>query len=78
LKIPYRYRPGGGFLLLIAIVALVIAFGAWGLKEPPLERTWRLLEQEDQGQVLDDEDSAFLDQALRTYPGIAPAKGEVK
>ena len=70
MKIPYRYRPGTGFLLLIVVTVLVVAFALWGLSEPPLERTWRLLEQVDHGHVLSADEFAFMDEALRSYPGI--------
>lgn len=70
MKIPYRYRPGGGFLLLIAVGALVVAFAVWGFRTPPLERAWRLLEQVDHGYVLSADEVAFMDEALRAYPGI--------
>ncbi len=70
MRIPYRYRPGGGFIFLVLVLAGLIAFGTWGFNEPPLDRAWRLLEGVDHGLVLTDDDRGFLDEALRRYPGI--------
>ena len=72
MRIPYRYRPGGGFILLVVVIALVSAFFAWGLSEPDLDRFWFLKQRVEQHVIeLDDEELAFLDEMLRRHRVMA-------
>jgi hypothetical protein len=45
LKIPYKYRPGWGFLVLSLSVVLTVAFLAFGLQRAPLDACWLLQER---------------------------------
>jgi hypothetical protein len=72
MRIPYRYRPGAGFVLLVVVTALVSAFLAWGLGEPDLDRFWFLKQMAEQHAIeLDDEELAFLDGMIRTHGVMA-------
>lgn len=72
MRIPYRHRPGGGFILLVVVTALVTAFFAWGLGEPDLDRFWFLKQRAEQHVIeLDDEELAFLDGMMRRHGVMA-------
>ncbi len=72
MKIPYRYRPGAGFILLVAVTALVSAFFAWGFAEPALDRVWFLKQRAEQHMIeLDDEQLSFLDRMMREHRVLA-------
>jgi len=71
-RIPYRHRPGAGFVLLVVVTALVSAFFAWGFMQPDLDRVWFLKQRAEQHAIeLDDEQLAFLDRMFRTYRVLA-------
>ena len=42
MTIPYRARPGAGFVVLSLSLLGAISFFAWGLRTPPLDEVWRL------------------------------------
>ena len=72
MKIPYRYRPGAGFVLLVVVTAMVSAFFVWGFTEPDLDRVWFLKQRTEQHKiVLDDEELAFLDGMMRQHRVMA-------
>ncbi len=72
MRIPYRSRPGAGFILLVAVTALVSAFFAWGFSEPDLDRLWFLKQGIEQHRIVPDgEQLAFLDGMLRRHRVLA-------
>lgn len=71
--IPYRKRPGSGFLLLVTTVVCSAVFVAWGLQTPPLEEVWAMhLELElGERQKLSREEFDLFQDALTNYPDLA-------
>ncbi len=45
MKIPYRYRAGWGFVVLVLSGLLTVAFLAFGFRQPPLDSCWLLQER---------------------------------
>lgn len=43
MRIPYKYRPSFGFILLVFIWIFVAVFFLWGYSEPDLDVAWRVL-----------------------------------
>ncbi len=71
--IPYRKRPGSGFLLLVATAVCSVVFIAWGLRTPPLEEVWTMhleLELGERQQLSREEFDLFQD-VLNSYPDLA-------
>ncbi len=71
--IPYRKRPGSGFLLLVATAVCSLVFVAWGLRTPPLEEVWAMhleLELGERQKLSHDEFDLFQD-VLSRYPDLA-------
>lgn len=73
MKTPYAYRPGGGFLLLVSVVAATIAFAAWGLAAPALEQVWRMDIELGSGArgPLDAQERALLQGVITRHPAVA-------
>ena len=71
--IPYRKRPGSGFLLLVATAVCSVVFIAWGLRTPPLEEVWAMhLELElGERQRLSGEEFDLFQDVLNSYPDLA-------
>jgi len=64
--------PGGGFLLLVASWGGLAAFLAWGLVEPDLDRSWRVLHEADRGAgMISPEDVRVLDRSIALHPEVA-------
>ena len=68
-------RPSLGFSLVVATYALSIAFFAWGLSTPPLDRVWQLHHELKIGRVykLSKEDRSLLSATMREHPALASA-----
>lgn len=63
--IPWRKKPGAGFVVLVISLVLTFAFFAWGASTPPLERAWYVLGRLDLGDTdLSAGDRALLQRTL--------------
>jgi hypothetical protein len=72
-KLPYRYRPGPGFVLLVATVAGGAGFFAWGLRTPPLDQVWQMQVELRIGDrdALSMGEMELLQATLTRYPDLA-------
>jgi hypothetical protein len=72
-RIPYEARPGGGFMLLMGVLAGAAVFLGWGLQRPALDRVWELQIALELGQreALSGREFKLLQDALVRHPGIA-------
>lgn len=73
LRIPWRARPGAGFVLLTLAIFTAGAFLAWGMRTPKLESFWKLqveLEVGERGPLSHDE-LALVQEVLWAHPEIA-------
>jgi hypothetical protein len=72
---PYRFRPSAGFLLLGVVALTSIAFFAWGLATPPLDRLRRLQAELESGErgPLHAAERSLIERSLRDYPELAAA-----
>jgi hypothetical protein len=70
-----RQRPSIGFALVVATYALSVAFFAWGLATPPLDRIWQLHHELKIGRVdkLSKDDRRLLLDSMREHPSLANA-----
>jgi hypothetical protein len=68
-------RPSLGFSLVVATYALSIAFFAWGLATPPLDRVWQLHHELKIGRIykLSKDDRGLLIASMRQHPALANA-----
>lgn len=68
-------RPSLGFSIVVATYALTIAFFAWGLSTPPLDRVWHLHHELKIGRTfkLSKEDRQLLTSAMQRHPSLAAA-----
>lgn len=68
-------RPSLGFSLVVATYALSVAFFAWGLSTPPLDRVWQLHHELKIGRVykLSKDDRQLLLGAMTEHPALANA-----
>jgi hypothetical protein len=68
-------RPSLGFSLVVATYALTVAFFAWGLSTPPLDRVWQLHHELKIGRVykLSKDDRQLLTAAMQRHPSLAAA-----
>jgi hypothetical protein len=68
-------RPSLGFSFVIATYALSVAFFAWGLSTPPLDRVWQLHHELKIGRVykLSKDDRRLLVESMREHPALASA-----
>jgi hypothetical protein len=68
-------RPSLGFSLVVATYALSIAFFAWGLSTPPLDRVWQLHHELKIGRIykLSKDDRRLLIDSMREHPSLASA-----
>ena len=73
MKLPYRYRPGSGFLLLVAALAGGVGFFAWGLQTPPLDQVWQMQVELKIGDrdALSRGEMEMLQATLARYPDLA-------
>ncbi len=73
---PLKSRlPSAGFLWLCGTAAFAAVFFAWGLREPGLDRVWKLLHELKIGkkQCLSSGDLRLLRDTLRSHPDLSPA-----
>jgi hypothetical protein len=68
-------RPSLGFSIVVATYALTVAFFAWGLSTPPLDRVWQLHHELKIGRLfkLSKEDRQLLTSAMQRHPSLAAA-----
>jgi hypothetical protein len=68
-------RPSVGFSLVVATYALSLAFFAWGLSPPALDRIWQLHHELKSGRVykLSKEERQLLSSAMARHPALAGA-----
>jgi hypothetical protein len=68
-------RPSLGFILVIGSYALTLAFFAWGLSTPPLDRVWQLHHELKIGRAyaLTPEEKDLLSGAMRRHSALAAA-----
>jgi hypothetical protein len=73
MSLPYRSRPGAGFVVLVAGLCGAAAFFVWGLQTPRLEQVWRLQLELGQGTrgPLSTAEFALLNDALARHPELA-------
>jgi hypothetical protein len=66
-------RPSLGFSIVVATYALTVAFFAWGLSTPPLDRVWQLHHELKIGRLfkLSKEDRQLLTAAMQQHPSLA-------
>jgi hypothetical protein len=71
--IAYRRRPSAGFLVIIVVAAMSVAFFAWGLSTPPLDRLRQLEAELEAGErgALHPAERALLEKSLKRYPELA-------
>lgn len=68
-------RPSIGFCLVVFTYGLTVAFFAWGLSSPPLDRVWQLHHELKIGRVYDlsSDDGELLLSAMLRHPRLAAA-----
>jgi hypothetical protein len=68
-------RPSLGFSLVVFTYLVSIAFFAWGLDTPPLDRVWQLHHELKIGRTykLSKEDRSLLQSAMLRHPALAAA-----
>jgi hypothetical protein len=68
-------KPSPGFCLMVLTYSLTLAFFAWGLTTPPLDRVWQLHHQLKTGDVyaLTHTDRELLVSAMARHPALAEA-----
>lgn len=68
-------RPSLGFSLVVATYALSVAFFAWGLSTPSLDRVWQLHHELKIGRIykLSKDDRRLLIDSMRGHPSLASA-----
>ena len=68
-------RPSLGFSVVVATYVLTLAFFAWGLSTPPLDRVWHLHHELKVGRIykLSKEDRQLLTSAMQRHPTLAAA-----
>ena len=73
MNIPYRFRPGPGFLLVVTTLILCTGFLAWGVRTPPLDAVWRMQVELKIGDrdVLTRDEMKLLQSTLERYPDLA-------
>lgn len=73
MTIPYRYRPGAGFLLSAAALVGGTCFFIWGIQTPPLDRVWRMQLELKIGarEALSPGEMELLQVTLSQYPDLA-------
>ena len=72
-RIPYRYRPTLGFLLVCVVYTCCILFLRWGAHSPDLDRVWFLDKELRTGvrTELTDEDLGALFRSMERHPGLS-------
>lgn len=66
-------HPSLGFSIVVATYALTVAFFAWGLSTPPLDRVWQLHHELKIGRLykLSKDDRQLLAAAMQRHPALA-------
>jgi hypothetical protein len=72
-KLPYRTRPGLGFVFLVVALVVSTTFFAWGWRTPPLERIWQMQLELVLGDrnILTSAERRLLQDTLSSYPDLA-------
>jgi hypothetical protein len=75
-------KPSIGFMAVVLTYGLTLAFFAWGMSTPPLDRVWRLHHELKIGKIykLEKEDRELLSAAMARHPALAAAllpKGQI-
>jgi hypothetical protein len=74
LKIPYKYRPGWGFLVLGLSVVLTVVFLTFGIQRAPLDACWLLQERMKAGvPAITQQDAQRAVACLETTKGLGEA-----
>ena len=73
MSLRHRARPGSGFVFLVAVALAGVAFFAWGLRTPALDKVWRLQLELMLGDrvELTGTERQLLQDTLERYPGLA-------
>ena len=73
MSLPYRARPGAGFVMLTAVMAAVALFFAWGWGRPPLDAVWQMQLELLLGErpALSRAERDLLQDVLARYPDLA-------
>jgi hypothetical protein len=73
MNLPYRARPGMGFVLLVAAIIMSATFFGWGWRTPPLDRVWQMQLELMLGTraALAGEERQLLQETLVAYPMLA-------
>lgn len=69
--IPWKYRPGAGFVVLVATLVFAAAFLAWGASRPGLDAAWATLIELEIGRDVPLADIARLGATMQRHPGLA-------
>jgi len=72
MKIPYRYRPTLGFIVLVLSWALVATFFWWGTQRPDLDVVWEVSDHLQSGdrRVLTPDERSALERTLQRHPQL--------
>lgn len=72
MKIPYRYRPTLGFVMLVLSWAFVVAFFWWGAQRPDLDVVWELYDRLQAGESVSlcPEERDALERTLSRHPEL--------
>lgn len=71
MTIPWRMRPGAGFVALVITLLFASGFFAWGARTPPLEEVWTALVDLEVGNDLSPRARALLRDTLVQHPDLA-------
>lgn len=73
MRLPYRKRPGRGFVLLCLLLGLCAAFFAWGWRTPDLDRVLQMQLEMRLGERdrLDKDERQLLQETMWDYPALA-------
>jgi hypothetical protein len=71
--IPYRARPGAGFVLFLVVLAASVGLLAWAMVTPPLESFWRLQIEllAGRGRGLSAPELELMQRILAEHPSLA-------
>ena len=73
MRLRYRARPGGGFGILVVVMAASALFFSWGWSRPPLDEVWQIQLELLLGtrQALANDERHLLQDTLTRYPLLA-------
>jgi len=72
MRLPYRLRPGPGFVVLVTAWVLVALFLLWGFATPDLDVVWSIRHglRFEESVALSDEERAALERSLERHPEL--------